>query len=135
MTEGFEPLNLETHQSSEFKQLEVETSDPGESLEQAAMDASSPAHSDPPGESSSPSDGAPAGTQGASDQDCETPPRLYVDRNGDRIERIHVLCSCGKSITLKCNYPDSDASPSSVTAQDNPAPPPPEDPSSALPHQ
>ena len=134
MTEGFEPLDLVTHQSNEFKQLEAEASEPRESREEAAKDPSSPAHSDPSGGPSSHNDGDPAEAQATSDQDCETPPSLYIDRNGDRIERIHVLCSCGKSITLKCNYPDSDASPSSVTSQDNAAPAPPADASSALPH-
>lgn len=31
-------------------------------------------------------------------------PKILLDREGDKISRIRVLCSCGQSIVLDCNY-------------------------------
>ena len=31
-------------------------------------------------------------------------PKILLDREGDNIRRIRVLCSCGQSIVLDCNY-------------------------------
>ena len=33
-----------------------------------------------------------------------TQPTLVLDRDGDRITRIRVLCGCGQSVTIKCDY-------------------------------
>lgn len=32
-------------------------------------------------------------------------PKVLLDRDGDKISRIRVLCSCGQSIVLDCQYP------------------------------
>ncbi|MDA7665461.1 hypothetical protein N8648_02820 [Verrucomicrobia bacterium] len=37
------------------------------------------------------------------EKECEEP-KILLDREGDKIRRIRVLCSCGQSIVLDCNY-------------------------------
>ncbi|MEM7454616.1 MAG: hypothetical protein AAF456_09730 [Planctomycetota bacterium] len=34
-------------------------------------------------------------------------PDICVVRNGDRIESIKVICSCGEEININCIYPES----------------------------
>ncbi len=38
------------------------------------------------------------------EKECKEP-KILLDREGDKISRIRVLCSCGQSIVLDCNYP------------------------------
>lgn len=66
------------------------------------------------------------GQEAAQDSDpidnCSHPdtqmPKLFIDREGERIVRIRVLCGCGKSTTLKCAYEDF-----STENSGNPVPP------------
>jgi hypothetical protein len=37
------------------------------------------------------------------EKECKEP-KILLDREGDKISRIRVLCSCGQSIVLDCNY-------------------------------
>ena len=39
------------------------------------------------------------------DEDCKEP-KVLIDRDGDRITHIRVLCCCGHSIVIDCQYPD-----------------------------
>jgi hypothetical protein len=39
------------------------------------------------------------------EKECKEP-KILLDREGDKISRIRVLCSCGQSIVLDCNYSD-----------------------------
>ncbi len=37
------------------------------------------------------------------DKVCKEP-KILLDRDGDKISRIRVLCTCGQSIVLDCKY-------------------------------
>ena len=39
------------------------------------------------------------------DETCNEP-KVLIDRVGDRITHIRVLCSCGHSVVIDCQYPD-----------------------------
>ena len=39
------------------------------------------------------------------DETCNEP-KVLIDRVGDRITHIRVLCCCGHSIVIDCRYPD-----------------------------
>jgi hypothetical protein len=34
---------------------------------------------------------------------CE--PKVTLQREGDRVSAIHIVCSCGQTIDLACDYP------------------------------
>jgi len=46
--------------------------------------------------------GAPAGSPGSAG--CE--PKVSLHKEAERIIGIHIECSCGQVIDLKCSYPD-----------------------------
>ena len=41
----------------------------------------------------------------SNDEDCKEP-KVLIDRDADRITHIRVLCCCGHSIVIDCQYPD-----------------------------
>ena len=44
----------------------------------------------------------PTNPHGPGPAKCE--PRISLEREGDRIRRIHIECSCGQVIDLACVY-------------------------------
>jgi hypothetical protein len=104
MPDLFEPLNMTEGQKaqSDFQRIALNRS------EEAPPNSRSPSSYTLPNESTTavaPSTPPPPPTE-VCEQEEEKAPKLFVDREGDQIVRIRVLCGCGKSTTLKCTYPD-----------------------------
>lgn len=104
MTDLFEPLNMTEGQKeqSDFKRIAL-----SQTKEELSDSRNSSAYT-LPDESSTPTppQNAEAHPDECAQQSEDQAPKLFVDREGDRIVRIRVLCGCGKSTTLKCTYPD-----------------------------
>ena len=101
MNECFEPLGLSADQltDSEFKGF---TEDRVDSHSFSDTEAQTSA-------SSAPVAAAHSKPSPTTDHEhaMEEKPKLFLDRDGDKIVKIRVLCGCGKSITLNCQYPNS----------------------------
>ena len=46
-------------------------------------------------------------------------PKVLIDRVGDRITNIRVLCCCGNSVVIDCQYPDK---PEEIVSEQPPTP-------------
>ena len=104
MSDLFEPLNMTEGQKaqSDFQRIALSRSD------ETQAESRGPSFYTLPNESTTsapPSSPPPPPTEDCEHEE-EKAPKLFVDREGDQIVRIRVLCGCGKSTTLKCTYPD-----------------------------
>ena len=114
-TEAFVPLTslMDTLRSESFESLDTHT----QKLPEPAMDSDS----NKSDKKSSQLDEKVAEDIVAiksHDEDCKEP-KVLIDRDGDRITHIRVLCCCGHSIVIDCRYPDI----SEKTASEQPTAP------------
>jgi hypothetical protein len=105
MNTDFVPLSslLESMKAPSFEELdrEISQSKPVEKPDPTHQVQSADTPPAPPGnESQEP----PSPSKPAPDKVCSEP-KVLLDRDGDKISRIRVLCSCGQSIVLDCKYP------------------------------
>ena len=101
-TEAFTPLTslMDTIRSESFESLNTHTetlsepaidSDLNKSIQNSAQIAENDAENIIADESH--------------DETCNEP-KVLIDRVGDRITHIRVLCCCGHSVVIDCQYPD-----------------------------
>jgi hypothetical protein len=102
MPDLFEPLNMTEGQKAQSDFQRVALSRP----EEAEPNSRNPSSYTLPNESTTAITPSPPPPTEVCEQEEEKAPKLFVDREGDQIVRIRVLCGCGKSTTLKCTYPD-----------------------------
>jgi len=107
MNTDFVPLSslLETMKTPSFEELSE-----AEAILAAEQEIQDPAPASPPpapaAEATSP-EPAPEPADPEPEVEVEkvcSEPKILLDRDGDRITRIRVLCSCGQSIHLDCDY-------------------------------
>ncbi len=117
MPETFEPFPMTASRepSSSFEELKSDSP-----IESAAETEEPKEQTAPPLSSGSNSDPAQNASDVPQHQASDTP-KLFVDREEGRIVRIRVLCSCGLSTTLKCNYEATPAEVSQPQGKENPA--------------
>jgi hypothetical protein len=97
MSHDFIPLSslAESLKTSSFEDLSTEKP-PGSPSSSPVKEPDSN-----PGSAAAP---PPAAKTEAHESTCQEP-RILLDREGEKITQIRVLCSCGQSIVLDCKYP------------------------------
>ena len=100
MPETFEPFQMTVSRDSLSSFEELKSDTPPQNLKPSEEPIE---QTSPPLSNGSESDPNPPPANVPQHNASDTP-KLFVDREQGRIVRIRVLCSCGLSTTLKCNY-------------------------------
>ena len=100
LTEAFVPLTslMDTMRNESFETLDTQTATLTEPAIDSAAEPSIQTHE----ESAEVSDEKQA-IEEASRHACNEP-KVLIDRDGDRITHIRLLCCCGQSIVVDCQY-------------------------------
>ena len=103
MNKDFVPLSslLEDIKKTSFEGVSAEAANSApDEKPKVADESQSPSPIESPGQKE-----APPASSKEPEKECKEP-KILLDREGDKISRIRVLCSCGQSIVLDCNYSD-----------------------------
>ena len=102
LTEAFVPLTslMDTMRNESFETLDTQTATLAEPAIDSAAEPSIQAHE----EAAEVSDEKQT-IEEASTHTCNEP-KVLIDRDGDRITHIRLLCCCGQSIVVDCQYPE-----------------------------
>ncbi len=100
LTEAFVPLTslMDTMRNESFETLDTQTATLAEPTIDSAAEPSIQAHE----EAAEVSDEKQAIAE-VSSHSCNEP-KVLIDRDGDRITHIRLLCCCGQSIVVDCQY-------------------------------
>ena len=112
LTEAFVPLTslMDTMRNESFETLDTQTATLTEPAIDSAAEPSIQTHE----ESAEVSDEKEA-IEEVSRHACNEP-KVLIDRDGDRITHIRLLCCCGQSIVVDCQYPEPGVVPASEQA-------------------
>lgn len=104
MNTDFVPLSslLESMKVPTFEGLQKEVAQP-KPVEPAPTSRPKSNDAPPAPQNNQPQDPPPP-QKPAPEKVCSEP-KVLIDRDGDKITHIRVLCSCGQSIVLDCQYP------------------------------
>jgi len=102
LTEAFVPLTslMDTMRNESFETLDTQTATLAEPAIDSAAEPSIQTHE----EAAEVSDEKQA-IEEVSSHACNEP-KVLIDRDGDRITHIRLLCCCGQSIVVDCQYPE-----------------------------
>ena len=102
LTEAFVPLTslMDTMRNESFETLDTQTATLAEPAIDSAAEPSIQTHE----ESAEVSEEKQA-IEEVSSHACNEP-KVLIDRDGDRITHIRLLCCCGQSIVVDCQYPE-----------------------------
>ena len=102
LTEAFVPLTslMDTMRNESFETLDTQTATLTEPAIDSAAEPSIQAH-----EEAAEVSGEKQAIEEASTHTCNEP-KVLIDRDGDRITHIRLLCCCGQSIVVDCQYPE-----------------------------
>ena len=105
MNTDFVPLSslLESMKAPSFEGLDKKVSQP-KPAEKTAPNPQPRSNDAPPAPQTTKPQEPPPPPKPAPEKVCSEP-KVLLDRDGDKITHIRVLCSCGQSIVLDCQYP------------------------------
>lgn len=106
MNTDFVPLSslLESMKAPSFEGLDKDVAR-SESIEKPVSDPQPKTTDTPPLPQQNEVKESPTPPEKVAEKVCSEP-KILLDRDGDKISRIRVLCSCGQSIVLDCQYPN-----------------------------
>ena len=112
LTEAFVPLTslMDTMRNESFETLDTQTATLAEPAIDSAAEPSIQTH-----EETAEVSGDKQAIEEASTHTCNEP-KVLIDRDGDRITHIRLLCCCGQSIVVDCQYPEPAAETASEQA-------------------
>jgi len=102
LTEAFVPLTslMDTMRNESFETLDTQTATLAEPAIDSVAEPSIQTH-----EETAEVSGDKQAIEEASTHTCNEP-KVLIDRDGDRITHIRLLCCCGQSIVVDCQYPE-----------------------------
>ena len=112
LTEAFVPLTslMDTMRNESFETLDTQTATLAEPAIDSVAEPSIQTH-----EETAEVSGERQAIEEASTHTCNEP-KVLIDRDGDRITHIRLLCCCGQSIVVDCQYPEPAAETASEQA-------------------
>ena len=112
LTEAFVPLTslMDTMRIESFETLDTQTATLAEPAIDSVAEPSIQTH-----EETAEVSGDKQAIEEASTHTCNEP-KVLIDRDGDRITHIRLLCCCGQSIVVDCQYPEPAAETASEQA-------------------
>ena len=112
LTEAFVPLTslMDTMRNESFETLDTQTATLAEPAIDSVAEPSIQTH-----EETAEVSGDKQAIEEASTHTCNEP-KVLIDRDGDRITHIRLLCCCGQSIVVDCQYPEPAAETASEQA-------------------